>query len=302
MRRRRQPWDLERVIHEIRALHSVGELTTSSVLATSGHRDLVDAAIRYAGGWLKALRLAGVENIPGRKRWTRERVIAEIKERRRRGESLAATNLPHGLNIAAQRLFGSWRNARREAVPGFVEPYARWTRDAVVERLRARRARGDSLACQDVRASEDAPLVNAAFRLFGSWDAALHEAIDDHVSRRSWDRDAVVAELRRRHSARRSVNAATVQRDDPALVNAAREHFGRWRYALEAARVLTSVNREAWSRELVVERLRELETHQDRITARLAGASLTQAAQRLFGSFRAACEAAGRGSSRRRRR
>lgn len=264
-----------------------------SGLISGGHADLVAAAQRHAGSWAKALRLAGIGQAPARRKWTRETVVAEIQRLHRSGASLAATQIENALAIAANRLFGGWRKARAIAVPDFEEPYERWSKSKVVERLRELQERGESLVAGVLREGEHAKLVTAAIREFGTWDAALQRAIAGHVSRRAWSDETVKAALRRRQRGKQSLNARIVASEDPALVKAAREHFGRWRRALEAAGVSTSGRREAWSHDLVKSRLRELAAADGLVTAKVAGASLTSACQRYFGTFKSACFAAG---------
>ena len=262
-------------------------------LAAGGHADLVAAAQRYAGTWTKALRLAGVEARPPRRKWTRERVVAEIQQLHRSGASLMATEIENGLAIAASRLFGGWRNARAAALPDFEAPYEQWSKTKVLDRLRELHEQGSSMAAGILREGEDAKLVSAAIRELGSWEAALKRAIADYEPRRAWSEETVKSALRRRQRERKSLNARVVASEDPGLTKAAREHFGRWRRALESAGVSTAGRREAWSYDLVKERLRVLAETHGRVTAKLAGSSLTSACLRYFGTFKTACFAAG---------
>jgi len=284
---------MERVVAEIRALHAAGELATTNVLMERGHRDLVSAANRYTKGWAHALALAGVAQYSRRgPKWTRRRVLDEIRARDARGESLMQTDAPNALKIAAQRLFGGWRAARAMAVPDFAEPYQRWTNRKVLTTILEIHARGAPLTTDAARANAIGGLVNAAVRAFGTWEAAVRAAVPGYEGRRTWTPQAVKAALRRRQRAAASLNAADVSAEDPSLLNAARKHFGRWRHALEAAGVPTTERREAWGPDLVKARLRAVVNRHARISARLAGSSLVAAAQRHFGSFRAACVAA----------
>ncbi len=275
---------MERVVAEIRALHAAGELATTNVLMERGHRDLVSAANRYTKGWAHALALAGVAQYSRRgPKWTRRRVLDEIRARDARGESLMQTDAPNALKIAAQRLFGGWRAALR--APDF-RAYS-WSNRKVLTTILGYRAGSSTDACAPGRIS----LVNAAVRAFSA-GGAVRAAVPGYEGRRTWTPQAVKAALRRRQRAAASLNAADVSAEDPSLLNAARKHFGRWRHALEAAGVPTTECREAWGPDLVKARLRAVVNRHARISARLAGSSLVAAAQRHFGSFRAACVAA----------
>ncbi len=292
-------WTLERVVAELRALHAGGEPMEMQALAASGHSELIAAAQRHAGTWTKALRLAGLEVRPTRRRWTRERVVAEIQRLHQSGASLMATEIANNLSIAASRLFGGWRNARAVALPDFEAPYEQWSKTKILDRLRELHEQGVSLAAGIMREGEHGKLVSAAIREFGSWDAALKRGIADHKSRRVWSEETVKAALRRRQRERKSLNARIVANDDPSLPKAARDHFGRWRRALEAAGVSTTNRREAWSHDLVKQRLRELAEMHGHVTSKLAGAALTNACLRYFGTFKTACFAARVDSARR---
>jgi hypothetical protein len=110
-------WSLERVVAELRALHARGELGSTHELQQRGYGTLVAAAIRYAGSWGKAVRLAGAKYSP-RRSWTEESVLREIRARHRNELSLNATDvLTDDLRLAAaaRRYFGSWRAARTAA-------------------------------------------------------------------------------------------------------------------------------------------------------------------------------------------
>src|SRR5690606_14807227 len=55
------------------------------------------------------------------------------------------------------------------------------------------------------------------------------------VMRRKWSKEAVIEEIRRRHSAGLSLGYNDTVADDEALVGAARRWFGSWYAAVEAA-------------------------------------------------------------------
>jgi len=76
-------------------------------------------AKRYFGTWREAVRAAGCE--PARRRWSKEVVIKEIRERCRRNLPLSSILFKQDgpLAGAATRLFGSWRAALDAAgIPG----------------------------------------------------------------------------------------------------------------------------------------------------------------------------------------
>jgi hypothetical protein len=79
-------------------------------------RPLYDAAVRHFGSWEAAVCAAKVDyrQFTGKTRWSRERVVIEIRKLARiRRERPADT--PPPLREAAQRHFGSWEQALRAA-------------------------------------------------------------------------------------------------------------------------------------------------------------------------------------------
>lgn len=111
----RQTWSRTRVIDEIRKLHQSGQHMSSSAVVSAGHCDLVIAANKYAGGWVRARTLAGVSFKASRTVsmpvWDAATVVAEIQARHRQGLPLAISKAPKSLTCAACRIFGSWRDA-----------------------------------------------------------------------------------------------------------------------------------------------------------------------------------------------
>lgn len=111
----RKRWDRDLVIAEITKLARRGEHLSCSALIKGGRFDLVQAAQKYCGGWVRARELAGKSfqrqqaAISGA--WNSARVLEEIKERQRTGVTLANSKIPSALRSASQRVFGSWRAA-----------------------------------------------------------------------------------------------------------------------------------------------------------------------------------------------
>jgi ribosomal protein L37E len=95
-----------------------------------GHADtsLYAASVRHFGGWVNALKAVGISYRPPRRKAmyaTRDSVMEAIRKRHGSGLSLTGVGVRTGegadwsLYGAADRLFGSWAEAVRAAVPGF---------------------------------------------------------------------------------------------------------------------------------------------------------------------------------------
>ena len=186
--------------------------------------------------------------MPARK-WTKDRVIAAIQERQRRGLPIFGIYDEHmALSNAATRLFGSWRKALVAAgIPG-AQPLQKWSKERVIERILARQRQGLALT---KTWKEDRALHSAATRRFGGWQAALIAARLERTQcpRRLWTRDIVLEEIRNR--ARQRLPLKAIYRLDPALHSAAQRHFGGWNKAIEAAGIDVETPR-TWNRERLI--------------------------------------------------
>lgn len=102
-------WNAEKILDGIRRWHAEGRYLPD---VRKEEPRLYWAAKDCFGGWRAAVIAAGVE--PTRKRWSKKKVVAEIRARCERGASLVSTLVfreDPPLAGAATRLFGTWRKA-----------------------------------------------------------------------------------------------------------------------------------------------------------------------------------------------
>ena len=112
-------WDKNAVAFELKARAQDGEPLNSGAIQKDDS-GLHAAAVRHFGSWDKALRAAKVNPLDVRQRraWTREEVIAALKQAHRRKQHLADSSIRRenpALYGAAVRLFGTFTAARRAA-------------------------------------------------------------------------------------------------------------------------------------------------------------------------------------------
>ena len=117
----RRRWLPEQIIAEIRDLHAAGERLTAQNMRRLGYGGMVAATYREPtlGSWVAALRAAALTDCLATRRerkWTPERIVAEIKRRQARREGLAYADVKRNnqyLLRAARdpRNFGSWQRA-----------------------------------------------------------------------------------------------------------------------------------------------------------------------------------------------
>lgn len=120
----------------------------------------------------REIRIAKVKR-EGR-RWTKRRVLQEIRLRARSGRPTSFSRVPGRLYAAAQRAYGSWRAAVEAAnLPrGSHRSTLTWTRTRIGATILKRRRRHESLAPTLV-AKADSALFHSAVRIYGSWPQAV---------------------------------------------------------------------------------------------------------------------------------
>lgn len=177
--------------------------------------------------------------------WDKDTIASEINRMHAASEPLsygAVQKSQLRLLRAATRHFGSWRTAVEFAGLTYEEirRYRVWTRERIIERIQEHHRAGADLSWRHVSTVLDPPLAAAAIRpnRFESWQAALEAAgldYDEIRRHRTWDEEAVQAEIKRRHASGESLRVSDVAQVDAALVAAARRHFRTWYDAVTVA-------------------------------------------------------------------
>lgn len=184
-----------------------------------------------------------------------------------------------------------------------------WTKDQVIEKIKARRTAGLTINSADV-AAEDETLSGAGRRLFGSWGKAVeaagydYELVKKEAKNRprnppgTWDREAVIKAIRQRAAEGKPLNAHAAQADDSKLYSAAVTHLDSWGKAVEAAGIDYLEHRKTteWDEEKLAEKIRSLHEAGADLSdhnVNLLNSSLYGAAFTHHGSWPAAVEAAG---------
>lgn len=138
--------------------------------------DLLSVARRHFGTWGGALRAVGLSPLTtyGKRRWTRDEVIAELRGPARSLPYQEAERRISGLVQAAKKYFGRWSHAREAAglTPSPYELRHHWTRDHVIQAVRSF---GKPVSSTVARAKYPS-LPAAVARHFGTWKAAVEAA------------------------------------------------------------------------------------------------------------------------------
>ncbi|MFA0743103.1 MAG: hypothetical protein DFNUSKGM_003236, partial [Candidatus Fervidibacter sacchari] len=183
------------------------------------------------------------------KKWTKERVIEEIKRLHQSGEDLRPSAVARScqtLLMAARKFFGGWREAVIAAgidydayIKEFKESRVERDKQSIIEEIRRlyREGRIDELSGAW---RYHLSLFRKARHRFGSWRKAIEAAglnYDEVVQRQKWTPEKIIAEIRRLYAEGKDLSITAMQRSYPNLVAIAQSprYFGSWRAAIEAA-------------------------------------------------------------------
>jgi hypothetical protein len=243
-------WNKPRIIAEIQRLHARGTPLSYNAMSER-HQSLVSAAAYHFGSYRKAVERAGIEyaEISRRPRWTRQRIIALIKQARRKGEDLhwaavisRSDDLARAAFAALQpRLFGRWDRALTGAGldADEISRYRSWNRSSIVFEIKGM-AQGEHPLNSGAVQQEDPALHAAAVRYFGSWDKALKAARikpEQVRIRKRWSKESVVAGLRAMDRKGALMSDSGVRAANPALYGAAVRFYGKFTAARKAAKI-----------------------------------------------------------------
>ena len=235
-------WSHDSIIHYIQDLEARGKPLYSSYVQEN-YSTLHRAAFRYFGNWKTAVTLAGFnyDEIRRTKRWTNEKIVAEIKKLYERGEDLSWRVVSMGKHAAlasaaiCKRHFGSWRNALLAA--GIKESefrrYQRWSEKKIQKVIVCCYQKGDSLNAKAMQ-KEESKLYHAASRRFGSWRNAVESCGLDYrqiAKRVHLSKVEVLKALDKLKKQGVYLSSCNVQANYPAIHAAAVRRFGSWRSA-----------------------------------------------------------------------
>ncbi|CAB4244543.1 conserved protein of unknown function [Methylacidimicrobium sp. AP8] len=245
--------------------------------------------------------------------WREEILLREIRAWRQQGRPLYSHYMRRHyqeLLAAGIRYFGSWEKAVEAAGIPYAEVrrYQRWSKETIVEKIRALHAQGTDLSFRALMLSPYAPMVYAAIRpvYFGSWKNALLAAglaPADIYRYRSWKDADILREIRRLHAESADLSSKHMDEHANSLIATARRRFGSWAAAVERAGLDYAKirKRKRWTEAEVLDRIRALHRQGVPLTStevRNREPALFAAAckRRFFGSWRQAVQAALGGS------
>lgn len=181
-------WTKEKLIAQIQQLHEEGvDLSPTSMQETHSALFASARSSSHFGSWRAAIEAAGLDYNTFKRikqQWTREEILARIREMNARGHDLLDprfrdSNRSLYLAACAHRYFGSWKRAVQAA--GLDHERLResrvWTQSRILRTIQGLAAQNKPLGWAFIEAHEPG-IYRAARRKenFGSWAGALRAA------------------------------------------------------------------------------------------------------------------------------
>lgn len=243
--RRHRRWTATSIVQAIRSFPRSG---LSYRRACERDQGIVQAAVRFFGGWDEALREAGLDpaSIRKRRHWNPDLVLDEIRRsvRGRYRQEVLRSN-PDLVAIAVF-YFGNWPMALEAAgvVPRILWRPPDWSSGRLLAEMRRSVRDGTSLAWGSLlRTRPD--LIAAAIERFGSWCKAVLASgfrVTSSATRQEWTRPELLGFLQRLRQKYGSVSSDDVRSDRPAgytaPASAVRRMFGSLKRGLAIAEVV----------------------------------------------------------------
>jgi hypothetical protein len=321
-------WTPEYVLDRMSELHRK-KFPMNFDWAHDHEKALLTQAIGFFGSWDNALRRIGLDpkrirlfrpTWHGRTCWCvadKAAIVAELRRRKNAGAPVSSSRIVHELAgssflARAKKLWGLWSGALLAAgldpSGGIVSQWRSADRTAIVAEIRRRRRARESLCYTQIALEKRGqPLLKRATKFFGSWNAALVAVGIEPKGRYSrWtkaNKAAIVAELRRRKRAGKSLTSIAVVKEKwgRALQDRAKRLFRSWNAALHAAGIEPASEDSPWCKASQAAVLAEVRRRDragqslqtTRIESEKWGHPLMNRARDLFGSWTAAVLEAG---------
>jgi hypothetical protein len=198
------------------------------------YTQLYSQGVWIFGDWDKALRAAGFD--PDKTRmsqfWDRQKIIKKLQNMRDRNLPLYARYMLKNhaaLFSSARREFGSWNKVLHAA--GITKHVPKKLHNGRLGTLRSLR---DVIETRP-RTAIPPVLRSQAVYYFGSLRNALAALKTDERLLNGWSKQKIITTLLRMERAKESLSSWKAHYETPALESAARNYFGSWRNALQAA-------------------------------------------------------------------
>lgn len=187
-----------------------------------------------------------------------------------------------------------------------------WSRHKVIEEIKELEKSGIRLNAQNAKENYGG-LYNASYTVFGSWEKAINAAgLDYEAIKREtkckaalkvtkWTKEIIIKRISELHKNNESLASSKVRIKNATLRAAARDKFGSWKKAIEAAgfdykKINLRADEESWNKEKITNRILLIYKEGGDISyshLRKFNNSLVKAGINHFGNWRKAVESAG---------
>ena len=249
-------------------------------------------------------------------KWNPEIVLDKIRELHRAGSRLDHSNMKRNHRIllwAANKYVGSWKDSIEAAGLDYnqirlISESTQRSSKQVIEEITSLHRLNQPLNSNHTQKHNQA-LYQASLRYFGSWGEAVKAAGFNYNQERKKkpylprSKECVITEIKSRLAIGKNLGGGFVFTEDRGLYSAAKKAFPgnkSWEKALQAAGINLEKlpdPREVWTREIVLKTIQEYERKGKPLNSYFLNQNglggLTGAGKRIFGSWKAAIEAAG---------
>jgi len=325
LRKPKHYWSKQTVLSAVRTRYESGEAMDGPAVRKDDGA-LSAAAHLLFGSWYGALDAAGiasgdyrmlrppehrVEEIKPHGYWTKETVIAEIRQRHEAGEGISGDVVKREagqLASAACRYFGNWYAAveaagiKSEGIRK-IKAVDYWTDEVILDAIKQRLKDGKDLRTRAV-SREDSGLLVAGNRRFGNWYSAVEAAgISPGWKEKPpigyWTKERIIDEIKAVHSKGEDLSDRNISITHSKLYGAAYHHLDSWQNAVEAAGIdYDSFRRmrKDYTKDELLEMLRKWHSEDiplARTAIEMIRPGLTVIIEKYFGSYKNAIEALG---------
>ena len=305
-------WTSEKVLRTIRDKMNSGEPLNAGHIVKN-HAGLYSGAVRHFGSWKNAVEVTGYDYdfVRVNLSWNSDMVSEAIKCRDAVGLPItlvAVKKEDRRLLSAAKFHFGSWGKAVRAAKFRRTKSDGRvkWSKEIIIEQIKKLQKLGTSPHYSGIAAGGFLNLYYAGIRYFGTWPAALEEAglspgdIIRSWYKGYWSKEKIIQNVKLLVELGFAINVGCVSKTHSKLYSAAKDYFGSWKKAVEAAGFnygeVKLTRHGYWNKERILSEIKKLEASGQRLNfqnVRGIDSALLARAWAYFGSWKNAVEAAG---------
>lgn len=255
--RKTRIWNKKKIINKILQLHRKGEMLNARYV-NRNHNSLYMAACKkkYFGGWKNAVTAAGLNYEQIRlyvegEVWSKQKIIDKILELHHSQRDLCSSYISKRYTTligAAQRYFGSWKNAidatglDYSKINKYVDREA-WSKKKIINKVLELSGAGEDLSYKNI--SKRYPTLCSAAckeRFFGGWENAIRAAglnYDEIRLHQVWDKDKIIDRILQLYDMGEELTVTNMVKNHALLYKSATEkrYFGNWENAINAARL-----------------------------------------------------------------